>query len=117
MHRIFCDYSLNHLHIYLDDKPAPLTERLHCFPQVFEDLYTYMRSLQRLLDERSTVIYPAHGPVVSDPATYVGGYIQHRNARERQIMDCLREHSPKALTAMGIVKQVYSVSTLPRVVS
>lgn len=31
---------------------------------VFEDLYTYMKSLQRILDLNPHVIYPGHGNII-----------------------------------------------------
>ena len=78
---------------------------------VFEDLYDYMRSLQRILDLKPSVIYPAHGDVINDPIERIEYYINHRNERERQILDAINS-SNKPLTDLEIVKIVYT--TTPR---
>lgn len=69
------------------------------------DLLDYMGSLQRLLDEGPTSIYPAHGPKIEDGDAKVREYIAHRNDRERQIVDAL---SGGPLHIGGIVKIVYA---------
>ena len=56
--------------------------------QVFEDLFTYMKSLEVILNLSPHVIYPGHGPVVTDAVTKITEYIKHRNMREKQV--CLQ---------------------------
>ena len=53
--------------------------------QVFEDLYTYMKSLEVILNLSPDLIYPGHGPVIEEGVTKVKEYIEHRNAREKQV--------------------------------
>lgn len=73
---------------------------------VFEDLYDYMHSLQTILNLTPTRIYPGHGPVIEDPIPKIQYYIDHRNGREIQILECLQK-SEEPLSAMDIVKKVY----------
>jgi ribonuclease/clavin/mitogillin len=54
------------------------------------DLLDYMRSLERLLAEVRTAIYPAHGPLIEDGPGKVHEYIEHRLQREREIVAALR---------------------------
>ncbi|XP_041969043.1 beta-lactamase-like protein 2 homolog [Aricia agestis] len=75
---------------------------------VFEDLYTYMKSLQRILDLKPSIIYPGHGNIVEDPITKIGYYIAHRNQRESQILEALKEHSDKQLNEIDLVKIIYT---------
>ncbi|MEM7411925.1 MAG: MBL fold metallo-hydrolase [Myxococcota bacterium] len=53
------------------------------------DLLDYMQSLERLLGEGPTAIYPAHGPKIPDGVAKVREYIDHRNQREDQILDAM----------------------------
>ena len=53
--------------------------------QVFEDLFTYMKSLDVILNLSPHVIHPGHGPVVTEAVEKVTEYIKHRNMREKQV--------------------------------
>lgn len=73
---------------------------------VFEDLYDYMKSLKILLDLRPQKIYPGHGPVINAPIESISYYIDHRNERERQIIQVL-ETEDRPVESMAIVKKIY----------
>ena len=51
------------------------------------------------------MIYPGHGPVVTDPVEKIHFYIQHRLQREEQILSCIAQSGP--LDSWQIVKIVY----------
>ena len=53
------------------------------------DLGDYMASLRRLQSLDVRRIYPAHGPVIEDGPARIQEYIDHRLARERQILGAL----------------------------
>ncbi|KAI4489982.1 hypothetical protein M0804_004164 [Polistes exclamans] len=75
---------------------------------VFEDLYDYMISLQKILDMKPSVIYPGHGPIIEDPVPRIQYYIQHRQQREKQILNALKEHSNSIfMSEMDIVEIIY----------
>jgi glyoxylase-like metal-dependent hydrolase (beta-lactamase superfamily II) len=69
------------------------------------DLAAYLRSLERLLEERPAAIYPAHGPRIPDGAGKIREYIAHRREREEQILAALRD----GLSAIpDIVARIYA---------
>ena len=74
----------------------------------FEDLYDYMNSLHKILDLKPEIIYPGHGPVVTDGISRIQQYIEHRNKRNEQIIEALR-NSNKPLSVEDLVKQIYIV--------
>lgn len=72
---------------------------------VFEDLYDYMNSLEKILELKPEKIYPGHGNVITGAVEKIQYYIQHRMERERQIYNVIAEKSQ--LSIMEIVKNVY----------
>ncbi|KAI0648360.1 beta-lactamase-like protein [Trametes meyenii] len=76
---------------------------------VFEDLGTYMGSLRTMIDfaapgadgatQTYNTVYPGHGPVVPEGLAKVTMYLQHREEREAQIVNVLRQ--PRASDAEG----------------
>ena len=69
------------------------------------DLGQYMASLRRLLELEPDLIYPAHGPVIRDAQGKIREYIAHRELREQQVIEALREGP---LQVMAIVKKIYT---------
>ncbi|KAG6444077.1 hypothetical protein O3G_MSEX003162 [Manduca sexta] len=74
---------------------------------VFEDLYTYMKSLNKILELKPSFIYPGHGNIVEDPIPKIKYYIAHRNQREQQILEVLKNNVGKAFNEMDLVKIIY----------
>ena len=56
---------------------------------VFEDLLSYLQSLNKIIGLNPKKLYPGHGPVVLDPIEKVNDYISKRMARENQIIESL----------------------------
>jgi glyoxylase-like metal-dependent hydrolase (beta-lactamase superfamily II) len=50
------------------------------------DMADYMASLDKLLARNDRIYYPAHGPAVDEPHGHVRALIEHRRAREGQIL-------------------------------
>jgi glyoxylase-like metal-dependent hydrolase (beta-lactamase superfamily II) len=70
------------------------------------DLLDYLRSLERLLGEEPTRIYPAHGPVIRDGQAKLREYLAHRREREQEILAALGR--PSVRTIAEVVKIVYA---------
>ncbi len=64
-------------------------------------LAAYMDSLRLLQEEEIDLIAPGHGPWVTDPAAKLAEYVEHREARERGLLEALDrgERSRAALLA------------------
>jgi len=64
-------------------------------------LAAYMDSLRLLQAEPIELICPGHGPWVTDPATKLAEYVEHREMRERRLLAALErgERSKEALLA------------------
>lgn len=49
----------------------------------------YMHALQRLRELPLTMLFPGHGPAIADPRAKLTQYIEHREERERGLIDAL----------------------------
>jgi glyoxylase-like metal-dependent hydrolase (beta-lactamase superfamily II) len=64
----------------------------------------YLASLERVITLDPLTLFPAHGPVVTDPFAVLSGHLEHRRARERQVIRALRQrHS----TVPAIAESIY----------
>jgi glyoxylase-like metal-dependent hydrolase (beta-lactamase superfamily II) len=72
------------------------------------DMATYLGSLERLksIRPRLKAIAPGHGHVIDDPLAVVDATIDHRLAREAQVLEVLRDRGPTTIT--DLVEQIYT---------
>jgi glyoxylase-like metal-dependent hydrolase (beta-lactamase superfamily II) len=56
------------------------------------DMQAYMRSLDLLLPRDDILYRPCHGPAIEQPQDFVRSYIEHREARNSQILACLKDN-------------------------
>lgn len=70
------------------------------------EMRDYQRTLALLLERfgDAAAIYGGHGPIVTDARAKIQEYISHRELRERQVLDALREGP---MTILDIVRRVY----------
>ncbi len=54
------------------------------------NMEAYMNSLTLLLQRDDKYYWPAHGPGIGDPKNFVKSFVAHRNEREQQILDQLK---------------------------
>ena len=76
-------------------------------PATSGDLGQYMASLERLLGEEPTAIYPAHGPKIEDGPGKIREYIAHRNLREKQVLAELAKGPRDPMTIVRVIYAAY----------
>jgi glyoxylase-like metal-dependent hydrolase (beta-lactamase superfamily II) len=69
------------------------------------NLREYLASLDRLAALDPVRLYPGHGPIIDEPRRVIGDYIAHRQARERQVLECLAQG---LTTTDAIVAHLYA---------
>lgn len=55
------------------------------------DMAAYLRSLRKVQGRDDAAYWPTHGPAVAEPQRYVAELIEHRLARERAVLRCVRD--------------------------
>lgn len=70
------------------------------------DMRDYLASLQRLLKEPIQRIAPGHGGVIGEPGKVLQGIINHRLAREAQILSQMPESGE--ITIAELVRRIYT---------
>ncbi|KAL3475481.1 beta-lactamase-like protein [Aspergillus californicus] len=114
-------HTVDHMMLVLEEEDAIFTgdNVLGHGTAVFEDLKTYLDSLQRMQNRVSGRGYPGHGAVLENATAKITEYIRHRQQREDEIIRVLRygkldveerERSPEpksSWTPLEIVKIIY----------
>ncbi|TDZ19696.1 Lactamase-like protein nscB [Colletotrichum orbiculare MAFF 240422] len=110
-------HTVDHMAFVLEEEDAMFTADnvLGQGTAVFEDLSTYLNSLEKMRHLFNGRAYPGHGPVVDDGPAKILEYIHHRKTREEQVVRTLRtkrvaddaEGLLDAWTAMELVKVIY----------
>ena len=76
------------------------------------DLTDYLETLDRVAALAPSVLYPAHGPPLADPAEAVARYRRHREDRIGTVVRALRRTGPA--TPEALVDEVYGAELDPR---
>lgn len=109
-------HTQDHMTFVLEEESAMFTgdNVLGQGTAVFEDLSTYLSSLEKMIGTFSGRAYPGHGPVIEDGSAKILEYIRHRQQREDQVIEVLKSpRTDKDLaesdgwTSMDIVKVIY----------
>ncbi|RAL03810.1 putative metallo-beta-lactamase domain protein [Aspergillus ibericus CBS 121593] len=114
-------HTVDHMMFVLEEEDAVFTgdNVLGHGTSVFEDLKTYLSSLQRMQHRVSGRGYPGHGAVIENATAKITEYIKHRQQREDEVVRVLRynhldvaddESSPErkqSWTPLELVKVIY----------
>lgn len=73
------------------------------------DLAAYLDSLRRVLDLGPDVLFPGHGPELTDnPEAVISYYLEHRAWRESQVLEALERDPGLAGRPSELVAQIYT---------
>lgn len=110
-------HTADHIAFVLEEEDAMFTADnvLGQGTAVFEDLATYLNSLEKMRHLFKGRAYPGHGPVIDNGPSKIVEYINHRKTREEQVIRTLRskrnvgsDGGPSdAWTPMELVKVIY----------
>jgi glyoxylase-like metal-dependent hydrolase (beta-lactamase superfamily II) len=80
------------------------------------DLRAYLDSLERVRDRGFDRLYPAHGPVIDDPAAVLSRLYDHRVERERRVHEAVTggARTVEAVLAAAYDKDLTGVEDLAR---
>ena len=67
------------------------------------NMQDYMASLSRLLTRDDELYWPTHGPCIPNPKEFVKGYIQHRQNREKQVLERLSAGDTSITTMVEVM--------------
>jgi ribonuclease/clavin/mitogillin len=112
-------HTQDHMSLVLEEEDAMFTgdNVLGAGTAVFEDLATYLSSLEIMKGKFQGRAYPGHGPVIEEGPSKISEYIRHRKLREEQVIQVLKSKSsdmsrskdsqPDEWASMDIVKIIY----------
>lgn len=107
-------HTRDHMSFVLEEEDAMFTADnvLGAGTAVFEDLATYLNSLEIMKGKFQGRAYPGHGPVIEDGPAKISEYIRHRKQREEQVIQVLKSSrsegsEPDEWDSMEVVKIIY----------
>ena len=109
-------HTTDHMALVLEQEDAMLTgdNVLGHRTAVFEDLSTYLASLDKMRHQFAGRAYPGHGAVIDDGKAKILEYIAHRQQREDQVLEVLKSEKDPAEAgrstdwgSMEMVKIIY----------
>lgn len=112
-------HTVDHMVFLLEEEDAMLTgdNVLGHGTAVFEDLGTYLGSLEKMKPLFKGRAYPGHGHVLADGPSKIAEYVHHRRQREEQVIQTLKSSrgdvsaagngDNDAWDAMELVKIIY----------
>lgn len=112
-------HTQDHMSLVLEEEDAMFTgdNVLGAGTAVFEDLATYLSSLEIMKGQFRGRAYPGHGPVIEEGPAKILEYIRHREKREEQVIQVLKSSKssdqsgskgqPDEWASMDIVKIIY----------
>lgn len=74
------------------------------------DMAVYLNTLERLEKLRLTRLYPAHGDAIEEPKATIRDYIEHRRAREAQVLKLVKKQPSRIA---DLVTEIYGDVDLP----
>ena len=113
-------HTKDHMALILEEEDSMFTgdNVLGQGTAVFEDLATYLSSLEKMRGVFTGRAYPGHGPVIDDGPSKILEYIRHRKLREDQVIQVMKSSKSapgievassetEDWTVMEIVKIIY----------
>jgi ribonuclease/clavin/mitogillin len=113
-------HAQDHMAFILEEEDAMFTgdNVLGHGTAVFEELATYLNSLEKMRGAFRGRAYPGHGAVIADGPSKIAEYVRHRKQREDQVIQVLKscksspgreagEGEVDEWTSMEIVKIIY----------
>lgn len=77
------------------------------------NLADYLASLDLLLHRDDEMYWPCHGPCIDNPKLFVKSYIQHREQRIKQVLDCLKKEVARINDMVPIIYTALPKSMYP----
>ena len=102
-------HTVDHMAFILEEENAMFTgdNVLGHGTAVFEDLATYLKSLDQMYGQFQGRAYPGHGAVIEDGNAKIKEYIAHRQQREEEVSKVLKDAYPASKSAMELVRVIY----------
>lgn len=102
-------HTTDHMAFILEEEDAMFTgdNVLGHGTAVYEDLATYLGSLAQMGKAFNGRAYPGHGAVIEDGKGRIEEYIEHRQQREEELLQALKQVEGDDATPLELVRVVY----------